>query len=138
MAGEDPSQGSTSSSLLDGSNSTLNEMLMGAMIAAPLPEFPDDGIPPYKAHDAMFMDIIKGEAFPPGDPSPEASSWLPANTTSDKAMEAWSSPPTDPQNVVSSWVKAFQWKDKLVGVAPTFLLKNFKAVYLDIPSLTSA
>jgi hypothetical protein len=113
-------------------------MLMGAMITAPLPEFPDDGIPPYKAHDAMFIDIIKGEAFPPGDPTPEAGSWLPANTTLDEAKQAWSSPPTDPRKVVDSWAKAFHWTDKLVGVAPAFLLKKFNTVYLDIPSMTSA
>jgi len=111
---------------------------MGAMVAAPLPEYPDDHIPPYNTHDAMYVDIIKGETFPPGNPSPDADSWLPAPTTWDKAEQTWSSPPTDPKITVGSWAKAFKWLDGLAGGPPTLLLKNFKAVYLDIPSLTSA
>jgi len=109
---------------------------MGAMVVAPLPEYPDDHILPYSAQDAMYVDIIK-ETFPAGDPSPDADSWLPTPTTWDKAEQAWSSPPTDPRSIVGPWAKAFQWKDTLVGAAPTLLLENFKAVYLDIPSLTS-
>ncbi|CAL1698580.1 unnamed protein product [Somion occarium] len=137
--GEDPSRHPASDSMLDGSNSTLNGMLMGAMVTAPLPEYPDDHIPPYNAHDAMYVEVIKHEAFPDGDPSSEATSWLPKEAESfEQAAAAWSLPPTDPQCIVNALAEAFKWTEKLVGRGPELLLKNFQTVYLDIPSLTSA
>lgn len=112
---------------------------MGAMVTAPLPEYPDDHIPPYNAHDAMYVEVIKHEAFPDGDPSSEATSWLPKEAESfEQAAAAWSLPPTDPQCIVNALAEAFKWTEKLVGRGPELLLKNFQTVYLDIPSLTSA
>ncbi|RDB20863.1 hypothetical protein Hypma_012068 [Hypsizygus marmoreus] len=138
VEGEDPSKHAASDSMLDGSNSTLKGMLMGVMVTAPLPDYPDDHIPPYNVHDAMYVDVIKDESFPAGDPSSEAASWLPKETTYDGAAEAWLSPPTKPQGIVDSLASAFKWTEKLVGNAPPLLLKNFKTVYLDIPSLTTS
>jgi hypothetical protein len=119
-------------------------MLMGVTVAAPLPGYPDDvdDIPPYKAQDAMYIDILKDDLFPDGNPSSEAGSWLPMKeeTTWDQAKNAWlgnSLPLESSRKTVDAWSKAFQWTDRLFGDAPAYLLKNFQSIYLDIPSLNA-
>lgn len=46
VSGDDPTYNPRPGLMLDGSNSTMNGMLMGAIVTAPLPEYPDDHIPP--------------------------------------------------------------------------------------------
>ena len=136
VEGEDPSRDSTADTLYDGTGSTLNGMLMGVAIAAPLPLFPDDLIPPYSAHDALFIDVIAGEPFPTGVASSDADAWLPKPTDWNGAALAWSSPGSNSQAIVDSWAVGFKWQDKLKGVAPPFLLKNFSEASLSSPSVT--
>ena len=141
MKEEDPIKNPRPASLLNGSDSTVKDMLMGVAVAAPLPGYPDDGIPPYKIHNAMYIEIF--ELFPSGKPSSLAQSWLPSSKKMtwdqvDQVKQAWEgkSLATKSQKTVEAWSKAFQWTDKAVGDAPAYLLNKFEKIYLEIPSLT--
>ena len=125
--------------MLDGTNATLNGMLMGVLVTAPEPEYPDDHIPPFDAHNAMFSQVIAPPPrVPEAIPSSEATSWLPRETEYDGAIKAWSSVPKISQSIVDSVASAFGWSAKLSGAPPSVLLDHFKTIYLDVPALTVA
>lgn len=127
--------------MLNGSNATLNGMLMGAIVTAPPPGRPDVNITPYDVHGAMYVDVIKNDVLPVGNPSPEADSWLPMAMPPpyDEVVDAWQSPSKiKTQSIVDSLASAFKWTEKLIGDAPPLLLDNIRKVYLNGPSLTVA
>ena len=134
----DPSHGGSTDSLLDGNNSTIKDALMGVQVICPLPEWPDDHIPPFNAHDAMFVEIIEGERFPIVQPSSQSQAWLPKETDWNGAKSAWSLPAQTAIEVATEWAIAFKWIDELVGNPPTLLVDKFEEVYLRIPMITSA
>lgn len=135
----DPSKSDAPDSLLDGGDSTIKDMLTGMHVIAPEPEYPDDHIPPFNAHDAMYIEITKDEVFPAKNPSPEENAWLPTTTDWKGAKKAWSSPSeTAKQAVAAEWARVFGWVDKIVGSSPAVLVDKFEEVYLSVPGITSA
>ena len=131
----DPSHGTTPDDLLDGNNPTIKS-LMGMHVIAPAPKYPDDHIPPFNAHDAMFVEIIEGERFPAEDASSQSNLWLPTTTTWEDAKRAWSSPEEFGKQVATEWANVFGWTDKLVGTPPALLVNNLDEVYLSVPGIT--
>ncbi|KAK2465661.1 hypothetical protein APHAL10511_002205 [Amanita phalloides] len=107
-------------------------------VIAPKPEYPDDHIPPFNAHDAMFVEILKDEKFPVVNPSPEANAWLPKTTSWNGAKQAWSEPAETCKAAVREWANVFGWVGKFVGKPPTVLLNNLEKVYLYVPNITSS
>ncbi|KAK2465648.1 hypothetical protein APHAL10511_002192 [Amanita phalloides] len=134
----DPSRGRASNDLLNGNNSTVKDMLTGMHVVAPKPEYPDDHIPPFNAHDAMFVEILKDEKFPVVNPSPEANAWLPKPISWNGAKQAWSKPAETCKVAVSEWANVFGWVGKFIGKPPTVLVDNLEKVYLYIPEITSS
>ena len=111
---------------------------------SPTAEYPKENIPPFNAHDAMFIDIIKDARFPVGIPSPQSKAWLPTATNWEGAKNGWTSPAETAKRVANEWTEVFGWKDKLVGrdklvgSPPAILVKNFEDFYLSVPGITSA
>lgn len=75
--------------MLDGTDTTLKGMSMGVIVTMPSSKYPDDDIPSYNTHDAMYVDVIQNDPLPVGDSSPAAT--LP---TYDDAAAAWLSAST--------------------------------------------
>lgn len=113
-------------------------MLTGMRVIPPGPEYPDDHIPPFSAHDAMFVEVIENEKLPTENPSSETKAWLPTATDWKGAKNAWSLPAETAKKVAIEWAKVFKWADQLVGSAPAILVDKFEEVYLDIPMITSS
>ena len=134
----DPSHGGSTDNLLDGNNSTIKDALMGVQVIGPLPEWPDDHIPPFNAHDAMFVEIIEDERFPIEHPSSQSQAWLSKETDWQGAKSAWSSPAQTAKEVTTDWALAFGWIGELVGSPPALLVDKFEEVYLSVPGITSA
>ncbi|KAK2459388.1 hypothetical protein APHAL10511_008593 [Amanita phalloides] len=134
----DPSHGHTPGDLLDSNNSTVKDMLTGIHVIAPKAKYPDDHILPFNAHDAMFVEILKGGGFPVVNPSREANAWLPKTASWNGAKQAWSGPAETCKVAVREWANVFGWVGKFIGKPPTVLVDNLDKVYLYIPEITSS